>query len=66
MPNVITPGTRLQSRRTHRIVRVIEPADRSGNGAIPQSPGWSCVYEDTWTPTRLQEHTIRKDWEVVE
>lgn len=62
----ITPGTRLQSRRTHRIVRVIEPADRSGNGAVLRTRVWGCVYEDTQRYTRLQEHTIRRDWEVVE
>lgn len=62
----ITPGTRLQSRRTGRMVRVFHPTQRSGNGAVPQTQAWLCRYEDTYTFTRLQEHTIRQDWEVVE
>lgn len=61
----MTPGTLLRHRRSGRTVRVVAPADRPRNGAVPHSPMWSCVDVVTQRPTRLQEATMEHEWDVV-
>jgi hypothetical protein len=64
--HTFAPGQRFTQRGAiRRDIRLVGPTGTT-NGTVLRSPAWECLVLGLGHPTRIQEHTLRRGWEIVE